>query len=128
MSGYFDYRYKFPDVADIVGALDALRASGLIGDGLPNNMLGDPRDDAGEWTSEDPQTATWRGCKARPAITYTDPDTNQPETVGPTGDGHSWYVHIRSEIPPDHADFDPSAHNMTEADPAESAQVLGVWA
>lgn len=57
---YFDYRLKFPVVGlpTALSAIAALKASGvMVGEDVPQNMLGSPRDAAGSVTSS---AAVWR--------------------------------------------------------------------
>ena len=125
---YTDYRFKFSDLTTGLNALSALATAGLLDpDGLPENMLGDPRDAEGNVVSLDDRTLAWKGGRGTPAGSYVAED-GTTVAVPPLGDGASWYVHIRSVVPEDQLPIDPSEYGMSVTDPAESAEVLGVWA
>lgn len=102
---YHEHRYRFPlaGLALALTALDALRASGLMSDAAPANMLGDPLDSSGQPCQED--HAVFRG-----------------------GVSGGWvYLNVLSRVAPG-ALPDMTAYGMEPTDAAASAAVLGVWA
>jgi hypothetical protein len=122
---YYDYRFRFPadGLAQAVAAFDLLRSAGLLpADALPSNMLGDPIEQDGKVVAF--------GRQGRPAMSFTDPNTNEVIAVAATGDPETVYIHIRSEVPPSGlpGEFDPAAFGLSPTSAAESAAVLGVWA
>jgi hypothetical protein len=124
MSGtvWTDYIFKAPTQADLVAALAAIQAAGLVAAGdAPTNMLGDAVTDGNG-------NVLYRCRQGRAAQSFTDPDTQQTVTVPQTGDGASFYVWIRTTVPPSDVTVDPSTFGLTVPTQAEAASVLGVWA
>lgn len=133
---YYDYDLQFPvdQLPRALEALAALRTAGVLAAGaLPENMLGSPRDDAGNIVPQD--QATWRGEIGRPATSYADPDTGQTVTVPAVGPQGSYCVAIRTTLAPNELPFDPADYGMTSSDtppagtPANETchALLGVW-
>lgn len=127
MTAYFDYRFKFADLSRALLGFAPLRVAGILPlDGIPQNMLGDPRDATGAYTT-DPEKIAWIGRKGTAASSYTD-ENGQTVNVPAVGDPTLFYVAIRSDVPPDKIGVDPADFGLEVCDPAESAAVLGVWA
>lgn len=109
MSAYYDYRLKFPvtGLATALQAIAALQSAGLLGAGdIPDNMLGDPRDNSGAIASSN---ITWMGRQG-------------------TTDPSYYYIHIRATVDPTTLPFDPATFGLVPSTVQESADVLGVWA
>ena len=131
-----DYRLSFPVTALAVGVagINALVAELKSTGGNAINALGDPRDAAGNIVvfvpSDDParpapQPEVWYGRPGSAASSYTDLNGNVVQ-VPARGDPALYYVHIRSG---DLASaFVPSRHGLKDANAADSAAVLGIWA
>jgi len=126
-----DYRLTFP-VTALANGLEgyAVLREELAPDNA-QNALGDPRDASGNIVYPDPNAPigtpppdVWYGRPGSPATTFTDPDGNVVQ-VPARGDPSLYYVHIRSELPA--GEFDPARHDMRDADPKASADVLGIW-
>lgn len=129
MSDYIDYRFKFTDLAVSLGAMAQLRAAGILSaTGLPENMLGDPRNANGDIVDRGDPAAAFAGRKGTAAFGFTDPDTQRSVTVPARGDPAYWYIHIRSEIPSSALGFNPATYGLVPSDAGESAAVLGMWA
>jgi len=127
MTVYFDYRFRFTDLARALGAIAALRTAGILSAGeLPANMLGTQRDAAGKWTADSDKVA-FCGEHGRPGGTFID-DNGDPQSFEAVGDPAYWYIHVRSVVDPRTIPFDPASFGLEVSDPAESASVLGVWA
>ena len=125
-----DFRMSFP-VTSLVTGIQGLRALREAEGGNVRNALGDPRDASGNIVYPDPNAPigtpppdVWYGRPGSPATTFTDPDGNVVQ-VPARGDPSLYYVHIRSELPA--GEFDPARHDMRDADPKASADVLGIW-
>lgn len=129
MTEYYDYRLRFPvaRLPDVITAIASLRAEArrIIRD-LPDNMLGDPRDAQGNTVSDGSEV--WRGCRGRPATSYTDPDTGIVTNVPAIGNVNNCYVHIRIHVPPARIPFDPADYGLVVVPQAVSEALLGVWA
>lgn len=125
---YFDYRLKFPVVGlpTALSALAALKASGvMVGEDVPQNMLGSPRDAAGSVTASSP---LWRGEPGRASTSFTDPGTGLTVTLPACGDPAYFYIHIRTAVSPASIGLDPATYGLIACTPEETASVLGVWA
>jgi hypothetical protein len=128
---YNDFIFKFPisGLSSALQAMQELRIIGLLGAGaLPDNMLGDYRDDTGSVC--DPQTGspTWKGKQGTAAVTSTD-HLSGAQIIEPAhGDPAYYYVYIRSDILPSEITFDPSAYGLVAISADEVKPVLGEWA
>lgn len=121
---YTDYLFSAPTLADAGAALAALQAAGLVGAGdVPQNMLGDPQ----QITVND-HAVTVRARQGWAASSYTDPVSHQLVVVAGAGVVGTWYLAVRTLVPPSQVPFDPTTMGLTPTDPATSAAVLGVWA
>ena len=129
-----DYRLSFPVTALVAGVagINALVADLKSTGGNAINALGDPRDAAGNIVHPDPAAPigtpppeVWYGRPGSAASSYTDLNGNVVQ-VPAKGDPALYYVHIRSG---DLASaFVPTQHGMKDANAADSAAVLGIWA
>lgn len=123
MSGYTDYLFCAPTLADAGAALAALQAAGLVGVGdVPMNMLGAPQQ-----ITVNGAAVTIRARQGWAASSYTDPVTQQVVNVPGAGVAGIWYLAIRTLVPPADVPFDPTTLGLTPVDPATSAAVLGTW-
>lgn len=114
MSGYTDYRFRFPvtGIAQALAGFDALRQVGLMpADGLPLNMLGDPINADGETVPLDEDTGSF------PGVAF----------MGRRSGAH-FYIHIRSAVPPVALPVSPAVFGLEDVSVEASAAVLGVWA
>jgi hypothetical protein len=129
-----DYRLSFPTTALAAGVagINALVADLRSNGGNAINALGDPRDAAGNMVVPDPAAPigapppeVWYGRPGSAASSYTDLSGNVVQ-VPAKGDPALYYVHIRSG---DLASaFKPAQHGLKDANAADSAAVLGIWA
>jgi hypothetical protein len=113
MSGYADYRFRFPasGIAQALAGFDALRQVGLVpAEGLPLNMLGDPINASGETVAFDDETGGLPGAVF----------------IGRRSGAH-FYIHIRSSIDPASLPVSPAAFGLETTTAEQSAAVLGVW-
>jgi len=128
-----DYRLTFPVTALVAGlsGIEQLRAE-LQSDTVNRvDALGDPRDADGNIVYPDPNAPigtpppeVWYGRPGSAATSYTDLNGDIIQ-VPAKGDPTLYYVHIRSALPA--GEFDPAQHDMRDADPKASADVLGIW-
>lgn len=126
---YIDYRFKFADLPMALSAMQELRTIGILSSaGLPQNMLGDPRDAAGNVVPSGSPDTAFSGRRGSPASSYVDEISGQTVQVFARGDPGFWYIGIRSSVPPSEITFDPATYGLVATDPDESAAVLGVWA
>jgi len=124
---YYDYRFRFTDLVRALQAIQALRNGGLLPpQGLPTNMLGDPRNASGDY-EPDPALVAFCGRKGSAEMHFRTEDGDD-DVVPARGDPAYWYVAIRSDIPPQRLNLNPADFGLEVTDPAESAAVLGVWA
>lgn len=130
-----DYLWNFPKTG-LALALDGLKALrtdlGLTDDVMPLNALGDPRDTAGAIVTPVSGPAkpagvsvAWIGRPGIPATSYVDM-SGKTVNVPAKGNPDRYYMSIRSDKTA--TGFDPAAYGLSVTPPAESADVLGVWA
>jgi hypothetical protein len=127
-----DYRLTFPVTALVagVGGIATLRAELQSDTANRVDALGDPRDANGNIVYPDPSAPigtrppdVWYGRPGSAATSYTDLNGNVVQ-VPVKGDPTLYYCHIRSG---QDIAFDPTQHDMRDADPKASADVLGIW-
>jgi hypothetical protein len=128
-----DYRLTFPVTALVAGVdgIATLRAELQSDTTNRVDALGDPRDASGNIVYPDPNAPigtpppdVWYGRPGSAATSYTDLNGDIVQ-VPAKGDPTLYYVHIRSALPA--GEFDPTQHDMKDADPKASADVLGIW-
>jgi len=128
-----DYRLTFPVTALVAGVagIATLRAELQSDTANRVDALGDPRDASGNIVYPDPNAPigtpppeVWYGRPGSAATSYTDLNGDIIQ-VPAKGDPTLYYVHIRSALPA--GEFDPTQHDMKDADLVDSADVLGIW-
>jgi hypothetical protein len=127
-----DYRLTFPVTALVSGmdGIATLRAELQSDTANRVDALGDPRDASGNIVYPDPNADpntpppdVWYGRPGSAATSYTDLNGNTVQ-VPAKGDPTLYYCHIRSA---QDIAFEPTQHDMRDADPKASADVLGIW-